>query len=336
MLYLRKSHNILSHIGSACKKITYTGTIDKEAIMINLQYELHYFDNPDYPIIFHDNHLVKNLSYIRNHWHINIELLFIKFGIVELDIDGVISYAEKGDIVVINSNAIHSIRPYTEEVFYYCLIIDYRYCADIGFDTNSTVYKKINNDPEMKNIYQLIINESYQVKPHYKKAIRALCHTMLILLDRNQVDSRNISQHLELKNRSGNIDTTKSVIEFIHQNFAHSFSLDLIAQHIAISKYHMCRIFKEITGITINAYTNQFRLEKARTLLIDEDLTISEVSELTGFNSLSYFTKTFRSHFGYPPSHSKYQSKLEEKDRCKKKPISTSITDFQTLVEKYL
>lgn len=303
--------------------------------MKNLQYELHYFENPDYPIIFHYNHLVRDKNTVSYHWHMNIEILFVKIGIIEVEIDGTKCYASKGDIVVINSNTIHSISSYTEDAYYYCLIIDYKFCNDLGFDTITTTFKNINTDAEMKNIYQLIINESFQSKPHYKKAVRALCHTMLILLDRNQVESRSLPVNKRSKILTSNIEITKAVIEYIHENYQISFSLDIMAQHIAISKYHMCRIFKEITSITINGYTNQVRLMKARILLIDEELTVSEVAELTGYNSISYFTKTFRSYFGYPPSQSKVQSHKEYLQNKNDIPLDT-VSEFKSLVAKYL
>lgn len=303
--------------------------------MKNLHYELHYFENPDYPIIFHYNHLRKGVNNIQHHWHMNIELLFVTVGIIEVEIDGKITYATQGDIVVINSNAIHKIDVHTDDAFYYCLIIDYRFSTDLGFDTVNTQFTSINSDPEIKNIYQLIINESHSMKPHYKKAVRALCHTMLILLDRNQVQHRDLVKHSDSKAQSNNIESIKTAIEFIHTNYHLKFSLDTMSQHVAVSKFHMCRIFKEITGITISQYTNQVRLVKARNHIVNDDISVSEAADITGFNSISYFTKSFKSFFGYPPSKSKSQESRTGPNLIAAH-TSESNNEFKSLVSKYL
>lgn len=299
--------------------------------MKNLHYELHYFENHDYPIIFHYNHLKKNINLIRYHWHMNIEMLFVTVGIIEVEIDGKIFYAQQGELVVINSNSIHQIKSYSDDAYYYCLIIDYRFCLDLGFDTIYTRFANITNDPEMKNIYQLIINESHQMKPHFKKAVRALCHTMLILLDRNQVEQRSESVASECKAHKNNIETIKAAIEYIHSNYHLGFTLDTMCQHVAISKFHMCRIFKDVTGITINQYTNQVRLVEARNQIVKNDLSVTEAGDLTGFNSTSYFTKSFKQYFGYPPSKSKLQENTTGPNL-----FAEEGNEFKSLVSKYL
>lgn len=301
--------------------------------MNNLHYELHYFENPEYPIIFHYNHLKKNVNSINHHWHMNVELLFVTAGVIEVEIEGEIIYAVRGDVVVINSNSIHSIKSHSDEAFYYCLILDYSFCYKLGFDTLNTKYVNTNKDAEIKNIYQLIINESRSQKTHYKKAIRALCHTMMILLERNQVEHRD-DECVELhESYSNNIGEIKTAIEYIHENYHTSFDLDTLSKHLAISKYHMCRIFKDVTGITINQYTNQVRLAKAHDLIVDHNLTVSETAHATGFNSISYFTRSFKNYYGYPPSVSKRQEKTTGPNLLSQQE---DHLEFESLVSKYL
>lgn len=303
--------------------------------MKNLNYELHYFENPEYPIIFHYNNLKKDVNNINHHWHMNLELLFVTAGVIEVEIDGEIIFAVRGDVVVINSNSIHSIKSHSDEAFYYCLILDYSFCNKLGFDTVNTKYVNINSDDEIKNIYQLIINESRSQKCHYKKAIRALCHTMMILLERNQVEHRDDDNAVLYDSYSSNIGEIKSAIEYIHENYHTSFDLDTLSKHLAISKYHMCRIFKDVTGITINQYTNQVRMTKAHDLIVDHNLTVSETANATGFNSISYFTRSFKNYYGYPPSISKHHKKTTGPNLLAKQDYYLE-TEFESLVSKYL
>ncbi|CAM4203848.1 helix-turn-helix domain-containing protein [Erysipelothrix aquatica] len=267
--------------------------------MQQLHYELHYFKNPNYPIIFHIDTLYKQSSHIVAHWHANIELLYVVSGEAVVEIDGQPVRAKRGEIVIINSNSIHSVRSETDEVVYFCLIMDSTFCRSLNFDTVNCRFHHLTNDLEMRNIFQIIANESQQAKPFYQKAVRALCNTMLILLYRNQL----IEHTLVRTNTSDRMAIIKQAIEYIHHHFNRDISLDEISQEIGISKFYFCRIFKDVTGITPNNYIFQVRCNHAHQLLSERDLSVAECSDICGFNSTAYFTKCFKSVFGFPPSH---------------------------------
>lgn len=80
------------------------------------------------------------------------------------------------------------------------------------------------------------------------------------------------------------------------------FSVEILADKMAISRSQLHRKVKAITGNSISAYIRIIRLEKAIELLKNQQGNITEVAYATGFNSQSYFTKCFVAHFGYPPS----------------------------------
>ncbi|NLN64630.1 MAG: helix-turn-helix transcriptional regulator [Clostridiaceae bacterium] len=69
----------------------------------------------------------------------------------------------------------------------------------------------------------------------------------------------------------------------------------------------MSRAFKEEFGQNISNYITNVRINRAMDYLKQGHLKISEVMRLTGFNSLNYFSKVFKQHFGLPPSKIKDQ-----------------------------
>jgi AraC-like DNA-binding protein len=77
-------------------------------------------------------------------------------------------------------------------------------------------------------------------------------------------------------------------------------ALDEIATGCAVSKYHLCRIFKETTGYTIVSYLTQVRIDRACTLLAGGS-SVTEACNESGFGNLSHFIKTFRTHTGSSP-----------------------------------
>lgn len=260
-------------------------------------YELHSFMELDYPIIFNFFKMDSSFSEVFYHWHINIEMLYIISGNVEISINGEIVLGSAGDVIIINSNYIHNVKLNGKECSYYCLIMDHNFCREIGFDVTENIFCEKTNDPEIVNIFNIIIRESKNKRLHWKRAIRALCITMNILLYRNQIVIN--KERIANKNKS---ELIKQAIEYINKNLKNEFSLDDIATELCISKYYFCRVFKEITGQTLKGYLLTTRCLYARALLKKGDINIVECSEMCGFNSPSYFSKCYKHQFGYLPS----------------------------------
>ncbi len=93
----------------------------------------------------------------------------------------------------------------------------------------------------------------------------------------------------------------RQAIEYIHEHMAEDLSLGAIASQLGMSQYYFARMFKQSTGITPHQYLVEQRLEKAKRLLADTDLTISEVAYRTGFASQSHLTRLFRKHLSITP-----------------------------------
>lgn len=71
---------------------------------------------------------------------------------------------------------------------------------------------------------------------------------------------------------------------------------------LGYSYAHLCRVFKREYGIAPLRYVNALRIERAKLLLRDTELTVSEVAERTGFDNLSYFSRLFSRIAGISPS----------------------------------
>ena len=93
----------------------------------------------------------------------------------------------------------------------------------------------------------------------------------------------------------------KSVIEYINANYSREVNLDELASLCGITKFHLAREFRKITGQTILTYTNILRCKKA-SVLIAEGKTVTEAALDCGFDSLSYFSRTYKKIMGNPPS----------------------------------
>lgn len=96
-----------------------------------------------------------------------------------------------------------------------------------------------------------------------------------------------------------NIEKAKKLME---ENFSKNFSLEDIAKKACLSKFHFCRVFKRHERITYSEYLNLIRITKAKNLLKNDLLSISETCYLTGYNDLTYFDRVFKNLEGVSPS----------------------------------
>jgi AraC-like DNA-binding protein len=92
---------------------------------------------------------------------------------------------------------------------------------------------------------------------------------------------------------------------FIHDHADRAISLDEVAAHAALSRFHLTRSFAEVFGLPPLAYHRRLRLEAAARLLKGGAVTPTQIAVQLGYGSLSAFTRAFRQNFGVPPSQAR-------------------------------
>lgn len=96
----------------------------------------------------------------------------------------------------------------------------------------------------------------------------------------------------------------KDMLTYLNDHLTEPLSLDILSQKFFINKYHLCRVFKTITGYTINQYIITKRLMLAHELS-KKGQSLLEASTNAGFNSYAHFYKMHKKHFGKPPKDGK-------------------------------
>jgi AraC-like DNA-binding protein len=92
-------------------------------------------------------------------------------------------------------------------------------------------------------------------------------------------------------------------IRFVENNLNdEKLDIEMLANHLNLSQSTLYRKLKALTGKSASDFVRTIRLEYAARILKEGNHNIEEVSGLAGFNSHSYFTRSFREHFGKTPS----------------------------------
>ncbi len=90
--------------------------------------------------------------------------------------------------------------------------------------------------------------------------------------------------------------------QYIETNHAEEFSLSLVAQAVHVSPFHLCKLFRKSTGMTFTEFVSRTRTEKAKSLLLNPQLRISEIVYDVGFQSLTHFNRIFKKLVGESPT----------------------------------
>lgn len=98
-----------------------------------------------------------------------------------------------------------------------------------------------------------------------------------------------------------NVLLVKKAKEYIMEHYSEKISLQSITERLDISYGYLSKCFKEVEGISLTEYLNQYRIDMAKELMKTQNLNISEISYAVGFGDPNYFSKCFKKYTGFTP-----------------------------------
>ncbi len=90
-------------------------------------------------------------------------------------------------------------------------------------------------------------------------------------------------------------------IAYIHQHLSEPLSISQLCRYSCMSRANFFRVFKRATGLSPVAFINRERVLCAAQLLLQDFQSLADVCYQVGFNSVSYFIRTFKKYFGMTP-----------------------------------
>lgn len=97
-------------------------------------------------------------------------------------------------------------------------------------------------------------------------------------------------------------DTVEQVCAYLNHTLTTNLSLTAISREVGASVFHLCRIFRRGTGLTVHAYRHHLRLRRALEALEHPDMDLLSLALDLGYSGHSHFTAAFRRRFGLVPS----------------------------------
>lgn len=143
--------------------------------------------------------------------------------------------------------------------------------------------------------------DDYIMKPFSSEEL--LVRAANLIKNRKKIMDRNLIAPSTEDIRPKSELLIKDIINIIEENITnYNLSVDMIAAKLGISKSTIQRKLKSAIDKNLNQLIREYRLEKARKMIERESGNLSDIAQATGFNSLSYFSYSYKQFYGVPPS----------------------------------
>ncbi len=243
------------------------------------------------------------------HNHDYYQMITVISGTGNLLIGDDIYTLEKGANYIIYPNKYHSIKTDENEGAVDDLkLFDIKFTIENGALLNDIIlygpYFKIANFNYLSRCFDTIIDESTYKKPHYYFVICALLLEMLIYIVREQ---KVIENEKPITQNLFELSTTKetaieNIIRYIDENYMNEINIQILSKKAGINRTTLINLFKKVFDTTPIRYINTIRLNKAKELLEHTNANIGSIAELTGFQSIHYFSNFFKANVGTTPA----------------------------------
>jgi AraC family transcriptional regulator len=156
------------------------------------------------------------------------------------------------------------------------------------------------DDSRLARLARDLADELLEEVDGQELVVGAIVEHALVHLLRRYANVRR-PEHMELS-RAGLVDRRiRLAVELMHAHMHRELSLEEIAAAAHLSPFHFSRLFKKLTGSTPHAYLAALRAARARDLLSETDLSVTEIGARVGYMSSSHFSKAFRQSTGISP-----------------------------------
>lgn len=278
------------------------------------------------------------------HWHNAIEIIFVLKGAIKITIDSDTYDIEERELEVININESH--RIYSDDpdnrvlMFHMDPSFFEKYYNDIEnmffyVNTSDEGVQESEDYEDLRVFLSIILCEAIQKREDYDEEIEDNLIDLLYHLINNF--HYLTYEREELRENEEQLERYHRIAKYIFNNYNNKISLQEIAKKEFLSADYLSHEIKNATGYSFTDLLNLTRVEESIKLLLDSDMSISEISDEIGFSHTRYYNKNFKFYYKSTPLQYRKRYKLDEKSYEKAKKITQlNIHDSLKYLYPYL
>lgn len=261
------------------------------------------------------------------HWHNSIEILYVLRGSINVNVDTDSFELLEKEMEIINvdeSHRIYSDKDNRVLIFHIDPSFFEKYYKDINnvfFYTNSTDDGAQEGEEYdlLRNFLAKLLCEAVQKLDDYDKEVESILIDLLYHLINNF--HYLTYEREELKSNTEQLARYHRISKYIFNNYDSNITLQEIAKKEFLSPHYLSHEIKNATGNSFTDLVNQTRVEESVKLLLDSDLSISDISDEVGFSHVRYLNKNFKNYYACTPLQYRKKNKLTEEEYEQSKKI---------------
>lgn len=249
------------------------------------------------------------------HWHDEVEIIFITKGCLKIGINTDVYEAHSGSFTICCGKDIHYINSVEKSTQAIVLLFKPEILNNSQNEVNNYCLKHKHITPELlttlnvplKIIEQIQLDltttliELRNKEPNYEYILKSKILEIVGLIFRYIPTTS--SNMLNDTYNYYYIKRMQNILRYLEEHCADDINLDIASSKCNLSKYHFSRLFNNIVGENLPRFINTLRIDKAKKLLKNNDLTISYIALECGFKSIRSFNRTFKKLENISPSN---------------------------------
>ncbi|EUJ30272.1 AraC family transcriptional regulator [Listeria floridensis FSL S10-1187] len=267
------------------------------------------------------------------HWHKEIELIYVIHGSLNLGINDVPIELHAGEIQIINGGDVHYFlaSPNSERIVIQFDLALFQ-AEDLLNQTDTNLRKLFSErallsrtwgeqiEQQVGRLIQEMLLESEAKQAGHLYSIKAKLFELITLMYRSfptepSKQKSVLRDDIVLKSQE-TLEKLDEIFSYVEANYQNPITLQEVADEIGFSSYYFTKFFKRNAGMTFVTFLNDYRLNKAKWILLNEEIPIIEVAEKVGFSSVKTFHHTFKRAMGMAPL--KYRKTIYGNNRTRK------------------
>lgn len=247
-------------------------------------------------------------SKVPRHWHRSLEIIYVVNGSIDLWVNGETKSLKDGDIEIIHGGIPHEYQ-YVGEQAGCSMLIAYDHLKEIYPEIDNIRFVPEPSHPAYQQLTQALdtaLHIYFNRDPFYNLRLRSVMYELLhTLLTYFRVEKEQVPEIFSAKYA----ERYKKVISYINEHYHENVTLERIAQQFGYSEEHFSRSFKKYMNVGFKEYLTRIRLYYARKLVLETDLTMTDIANECGFGDAKSFIRDFKQIYEVTPLQYRFNSK---------------------------
>lgn len=259
------------------------------------------------------------------HWHKELEIIYVKEGVIHMGIGETAMDVQTGEFAVVAGGRVHyvlaspgSIRwvYQFDENFFHGLMQE-----QSGLDSIRELWKDYPSHSrewrsELADAARSLLDHIFEEDQSKKYAYTFAVKGYLCLLMRDMYRNREFHQGEKAyeyrTETSRTLEKLDVIFRYVEAHYMEPVTLQAVSKHVGFSPFYFTKFFKRHVGKTFVQFLNEYRIEKAKWILLNEDISAMELIERIGIGSTKTYYRLFQEIVGVAPGQYLRQRRQEQ------------------------